>query len=322
MSNTSYKLGNFAVPLPIAQAARITAQHFANQQTTPQKAEQVRLNTLAVWVVNDYLQMMDIPTDLQASDSWNPVIRICADVADLQISGVGSLECRPVKVTDDICSVPPETWEERVGYVVVQIDESYQEAQLLGFVASIATEELPLNQLQSPEALIEHLGQLRQSPVSTRVNLSQWFAGIFESGWQTIESLCNYQELRQTYTFRSADTFEQLALNLPQTVIKRAKLIDLSIQIGNQPVMLIVEITPGVDEKTSIRLQLHPTGNQVYLPQGIQLTVLDGSAAVFLEAQARSADNYVQLQFRGESNEIFSVRVALNDISITEQFVI
>lgn len=322
MIKTNYHLGDFAVPLPIAQAARSTAQRFANQQNTRQKAEKVALNTLAVWVVNDYLQMMDIPTDLQTSDSWNPVMRLCADVADLEITGVGRLECRPVKVTDGICSVPPETWEERVGYVVVQIDESLLEAKLLGFVLHVATEELPLDQLQPPEALIEHLAQLRQSPVHIMVNLSQWFTGIFESGWETIESLCNYQGLRPAYGFRSADTFEQQAPNQPEAVTQRAKLIDLGIQIGKEPVMLIVEITPDVDEKTSIRLQLHPTGNQIYLPQGIQLTVLDGAGAVFLEAQARSADNYVQLQFRGETQENFSVRVTLNDISITEQFVI
>ncbi|WYL96028.1 MAG: DUF1822 family protein [Gloeotrichia echinulata IR180] len=322
MTNTTYRLEDYAVPLPIAQAAYRKSQQFANQQATPKKAEQVRLNTIAVWVVNEYLQMMDIPTDLQASDSWNPVMRLCADVADLEISGVGRLECRPVQLTDHICSVPPETWEERIGYVVVQIDESLKEAKLLGFIPSVATEELPLSQLQPPEAFIEYLGQLRQSPVKLGVNLSQWFAGIFESGWETIESLWNYQELRPAYAFRRGDTSDEQAPNQVEAGTRRAKLLDLGIKIDNQPMMLIVEITPEVDQKTSIRLQLHPTGKQIYLPQGLQLTVLDESGAVFLDAQARSADNYVQLQFRGEIKERFSVRVALNDISITEQFVI
>ncbi|MDZ8050331.1 MAG: DUF1822 family protein [Aulosira sp. ZfuVER01] len=322
MTNTTYQQDNFAVPLPIAQAARKTAQTFANQQPTPEKAEQVRLNTLAVWVVNEYLQMMDISTDLTASDSWNPVMRLFADVADLEMPAVGRLECRPVSMIEHTCSVPPETWEERVGYVVVQIDESLQEAKLLGFVPSVAKEELPLSQLQPPEALIEHLGQLRQSPASTLVNLSQWFTGIFESSWQTIEALWNSQEPGLAYAFRSPEIFEQQTSNQSDAVTRRAKLLDLGIQIADQPLMLIVEISPQADQKTSIRIQLHPTGNQIYLPPGAQLTVLDDSGAVFLEAQARSADNYIQLQLRGETGEAFSVRVALNDISITEQFVI
>jgi hypothetical protein len=86
--------------------------------------------------------------------------------------------------------------------------------------------------------------------------------------------------------------------------------------------MLIVEIKPEVDQQTSIRVQLHPTGNQIYLIPGVQLTVLDESGAVFLETQARGADNFLQLQFRGESAEQFSVKVALNDASVTEHFVI
>ncbi|MBW4563396.1 MAG: DUF1822 family protein [Mojavia pulchra JT2-VF2] len=321
MAKNTYQLDNFAVPLPIAQAARITAQQFAEEQPTAQKAEQVRLNTLAVWVVNDYLQMMDIATDLTASDSWNPVMRLCANVADLEMPALGHLECRPIRVGEQICSVPPETWEERIGYVVVQIDESLQEAWLLGFVPNVAAEELPLSQLRSPETFIEYLGQLRQSPAITRVNLSQWFTGIFESGWQTIEALWNFQGLKEAYAFRSPETFEQPP-NQQEAVTRRAKLIDLGIQIADQPVMLIIEITPQADQKTQIRLQLHPTGNQFHLPQDVQLTVLDESGSVFLEAQARSADNYIQLQFRGETKERFSVRVALYDNSITEHFVI
>ena len=320
MNNSTYQLDDFALTLPISQSARITAQQFANQQPNPEKAEQVRLNTLAVWVVNDYLEMMDIPTDLQASDSWNCVMRLCGNIADLEVPSVGRLECRPVQEHQQICSIPPETWEERVGYLVVQFDESLQEARLLGFMPSVATETLPLEQLQPLEAFIDHLSQLRQCPVSSLVNLSQWFAGIFETGWQTIESLWNLPELRPAYAFRSIETLELNTLNGPESITKRAKLIDLGIQILNQPVMLIVEITLEEDQQTSIRLQLHATGNQIYLPPGVHLTVLDSSGAVFLNAQSRKLDNYIQLQFRGEPTEQFSVRVAINDISITEYF--
>ncbi|MEH1913243.1 DUF1822 family protein [Nostoc sp.] len=320
MNNSTYQLDDFALTLPISQTARITAQQFANQQPNPEKAEQVRLNTLAVWVVNDYLQMMDIPTDLQASDSWNPIMRLCGDVADLEVPSIGRLECRPVHLHQQICSIPPETWQERVGYLVVQFDESLEEARLLGFIPSVATETVPLAQLQPLEAFIDHIWELRQSPVNSLVNLNQWFAGIFETGWETIESLWNVPEFRPTYAFRSIETLELDALKQPESITKRAKVIDLGIQIHNQPVMLIVEISPEKDQQTSIHLQLHATGNQIYLPPGVHLTVLDSSGAVFLDAQSRKSDNYIQLQFRGEPTEEFSVRVALDNTSITEYF--
>ncbi len=320
MNNSTYQLEDSTLTLPIPQIARITAQQFANQQPNSQKAEQVRLNTLAVWVVNDYLQMMDIPTNLEASDSWNPIMRLSGDVADLEVPLLGRLECRPVRKHQQICSIPPETWEERVGYLVVQFDDLLQEANVLGFVPSVATETLPLRQLQPLEVFIDHMAQLRESPLASLVNLSQWFAGIFETGWQTVESLWNLPEFRPAYTFRSTDTMEKNALNRPESITKRAKLIDLGIQILNHPVMLIVEITPDKNQQTSIHLQLHATGSQIYLPPGVHLTVLDSSGAVFLDAQSRKSDNYIQLQFRGEPREEFSVRVALDGINITEHF--
>lgn len=322
MTRTTYELEDFGLTLPITQAARTIAQQFASNQPTREKAEQVRLNTLCVSVVNDYLDIMAIPTNLTASDSWNPIIRLCANIADLKLPGVGRLECRPVNLSQQVCYIPPETWEERVGYVVVRVNESLHEAKLLGFVPNMATEELPLSQLQPLEDLIDHLEERKQTPVRTLVNLSQWFTGLLDNGWQSVESIWNQPQFRPAYTFRSRDTVEQNAANQNNIFTRRAKLIDLGIQIANQPVILIVEIRPEVNQKTSIRVQLHPTSHQIYLMPGIQLTVLDESGAVFLETQARSADNYLQLQFRGERAEKFSVKVALNDASVTEYFLI
>jgi len=322
MTNITNRLEDFSITLPISQSARTTAQQFAKNQPNPKKAEQVRLNALAVSVVNDYLQMMEVPTDLIASDSWNPIMQLCADVADLVVPSVGRLECRPVQLHEQVCAVPPETWEERVGYVFVQVDEANTQAQLLGFIKKVTTETIALNQLQPIEALIDRLEQLKTSPVDALVNLSQWFIGQCQAGWQTVEDLWNSLEARPAYAFRSPVITPDTVFNQTEAVTRRAKLIDLGIQILNQPVMLIVEIAPEASGQTSVRLQLHSTGDQIYLPAGLELKVIDTSKAVFLEAQARSADNYLQLQFRGELEEQFSVQVSLDDMSITENFVI
>jgi len=52
------------------------------------------------------------------------------------------------------------------------------------------------------------------------------------------------------------------------------------------------------------------------------LIILDESGEVFLEAQSRSADNWIQLEFRGEEKEHFSVKVVFEDVNITEDFAI
>ncbi|MBL1176040.1 DUF1822 family protein [Pantanalinema sp. GBBB05] len=333
MTHSTYETEDFALPLPITQSARQLSQEFARQQPTPAKAAQVQLNTLAVCVVNDYLQLMGIPTHLAASDSWNPIVRLCADVADLELPGIGRLECRPVAPNLPTCAIPPETWEERVGYVVVQIDASLQNAQILGFAPSAAVEQLPLNQLQSPEALMDYLGQLQPVKLAeaigvmqttarqTLVNLGQWAQGLFEEGWQTVESLLSPPEFSPAFVFRGVESPEA---PVPETtdMIRRAKLIDLGIQAGNQPVALVVELRPEGHQETAVRLQVHPTGSQLHLPSELELAVLDDTGNVFLATQARSADNYIQLQFSGMTGERFSSQVAIGDTRITQEFVI
>jgi hypothetical protein len=315
---------DFALSLPITQAARRKAQEFAAQQPSSEKAEQVRLNTLAVLVVNDYLEMMDISTDLSASDSWNGIMRLCTDVADIQLLKkdgklLGHLECRPVGPGVDTCYVPPETWEERVGYVVVQIDESVREAQLLGFVPEVTTEELPLSWLRSPEDLLEHLHHvsvevdLAAATVSTEsntdllTNLGRWFDRVFETGWQTVEDLLTPAQLEPAYAYRFRGS------------IRRAKTLDLSPQLP-QPVALIVELTTETMEQrveqTIVKLQLQPIGNQP-LPAQINLAILDDSNQII----TTGASNQV-LEVRGVSGERFSFRATFNDTQVLQEFVI
>jgi len=330
MANSTSQTKDFSLSLPIIQAARRIAQEFAAGQPTPQKAEQVRLNTLAVYVVNDYLQMMGIATDLTASDSWNPVMRLCVDVADLEVTRVGRLECRPIRTDQQTCYIPPEVWSDRIGYVVVQLDEPLREATVLGFAPTAAMEQLPISQLQPLEDLLDHLSQLMQPAADaktvgsykTLVNLSQWLQNVFETGWQTVEALWGTAEASLAFSFRRADSSRETDELHPEAGVRRAKLIDLGIQLAGNSVALIVELKPESSQKTGILLQVHPTGSQIHLPPLLQLIVLDETGGIFLEAQARSADNYIQLQFRGKPGEQFSVKVALGDVSITENFVI
>ncbi len=316
------------LPLPLTEAARHTSEQFAKEQPTAEKGEQVRLNTLAVSVVNDYLQLMGIPTNLTAGDSWNPIVRLCADVADLEVIGVGRLECRPLLNLSPTCPIPPEVRSERIGYVVVLLSESFREATLLGFSPRAATEELPLTQLQAPEALLAHLHQLQHSVAApqsvaarkTAVNLSRWLDRVFDTGWQAVETLLSSEESSLAFSLRSFEPSEAADLERPETPIKRVKSIDLGMQ-GDGSVGLFVELRPQVDRLINICLKVRPTGDRRYLPPNLQLMVLDESGAVFLSAQSRSADNYLQLQFRGEPGDEFSVKVALGDVSITEDFV-
>ena len=325
MSNPLDSIYAWAVPLPIPATARQTAQRFAAEQPSVEKARQVHNNTLSVWAMHAYCQMLGIRTDLANSDSWNPTVRLMADVADLVIPGVGRLECRPVATDTKVCSVPPEVWALRVGYGVIELSEDSQTARLLGFSPTVSGETLALQDLSSPEDLIDHLYALKHPqptmdmPNST-AHLSQWFNQKVEAGWQTIETLLASTALVPAFSFRTSGL--RKASEVTETSIRRGKLVNLSVRLGSEQVVMLVNLhADEISNKIDICVQLHPV-NQTYLPANLELLILESSGEVFMQAQARWADNYIQLQFIGEPGEHFTAQIKLGDIYHSEQFIV
>ncbi|OKH37348.1 hypothetical protein NIES2119_13955 [[Phormidium ambiguum] IAM M-71] len=313
-----------AIPLPITTASMQIAQQFANQQLTPEKQTQVYLNTLAIGAVNDYMQMMDISVDLKDSDSWNSAIRLYADVADLTLTGLGKLECRPVKV-DDLQKLtyylPPEVPEDRIGVVVVAIDDGDRQATLLGFAKTVTTGNLPISQLQTLDDLLVYLEYLTvsQSQIpnpKSQIQLSQWLQNTFVAGWQSVETLLNLE---------SGNSLEFGWRKQPseKTTIKGAKLIDLGVQLGHQCVALLVAISPETDERVKIRVQLHPGSGETYLPANLKLILLDETGEIIQEIPSRSFDNFIQLpHFIGSVGEQFGIQISLETFTLKEDFII
>lgn len=308
-----------ALILPITSRAIEFAGQFAQQQATPAKRERVSLNTLAVCTVNNYLEMMGFETNLQGGDSWNPISRMGANVADLEISGIGKLECIPVKAEDTEYSIPAEVWLDRVGYLFVEINLAEREATLRGFVPQSST-IVNRSQLRSPEDLIDRLHGLMNSPV---VQLDRWLDGLedtIETGWRSFQSLFLTPEL----AFRSISNITR------SDVIQRCKVIDLGIQLAGNQIALIIELSPTENkERTQIRLRICPVddlwpafGNRAYLLPNIQLIILDESEQIFLEAQSRTSDSLIQLEFTGTIGEKFGVVVKLENAQVMEQFII
>lgn len=341
MNNTQTPL----LTIPLGGEAHRFARQFAAQQATPQKGKRVYFNTLAVYAVHSYLKCLQIETSLRQSDCWHPGKRAVLDVADLALPDIGKLECRPILLGETACPLPPEVTENRIGYVGVQFGESLSEVQLLGFSPAIDVdnppEQLQITDLQPLDALIDHIHQLKvkmaiasertdnasspqsigadaASPSQTIMNLSRWLDNIFEGGWQSLDAFLG--TANSAWSFRSVIQVADNRLAYPKKIIRGIKLIDLGIQLAGHPVALVVTLIPATDQKTNLILQVHPAASRTYLPQHTRLTVFDEYGAIFLEAQARSADNFIQLQFSGKRGERFSIQVALGVASIMEDF--
>ncbi len=134
-----------------------TAQQFS--QRHPTNADRIYRNTLAVGVVDQYLRLLGIETDITQGDSWNPVLQVVNDVADLYLPDYGRVECRVVEAEATQCYVPADVSCDRIAYIIVRLhlELAEPEAALLGFVTEVADEWIPLQALRRLSELPQYL---------------------------------------------------------------------------------------------------------------------------------------------------------------------
>ncbi|MGB6299161.1 MAG: DUF1822 family protein [Rivularia sp. (in: cyanobacteria)] len=306
MNKNNHPIEDWSIPVPLTSEILRIARQFAREQLIPEKAQQVYFNTLAVCTVNNYLRILGISTNLWASDSWNSSIRIAEDIADLWVTGKGSLECRAIKPGANSCYIPSLVGFDRIGYVVVEIDESVKQAILRGFAPNtVKSGDLSLHDLHSLEYLPQYLYKLR--PL---VNLSQWFKNIFETNWESIEAVLGNEATEPALAFRS----------IKASNLKRCKLLKLGTQ--EELVAFIVNIAPESDSNINILVELMPANNRTYLPANLQLILLDEDEQAIINTKTKGQNQHIQLDLSAEPGERFSIKVVLGEESFREDFMI
>ncbi len=336
---------NLTFTVPIVRDFHYLAQQVSKPQKNLKIAKQVYLNTLAVLTVNFYLRCMGIETSYENSYSLNPVMQYLVDIADLDIIGLGKIECLPILSEEDIIYPSEESYLEKIGYVVVKLDESLLEATILGFAKTIPeNSQLFLNQLQSLEEFLVYLQQLQEIKETAKthrqgeiedsgqiISLRGWLDNIIDIGWQTVDSIFNPQENHPALNFRSFDNKGAIAhRNTPQNIsqkssqnpyipIQQGKLLNLGEKIGK--IALIVGITPVSSEEINIYVKIYPTNGERYLPEQLELIILDDKGISVMQATARSTKS-IQLNFSSELGELFSIQVAFGELSFTETFLV
>lgn len=162
----------FRVSLALTAHAR--AKQYAQVHRNPEKGKLVYLNTLAVYAVKTYLECMGFDIDLEASQSASLSQRVLINTADLVVQGYGTIECCPVLPGITSLEILPETWEDRIAFVAVDLDKTLREATILGFFPAVSTATMSLKQLQPMHKLLEHFNQLQlaESSCQTAVNPS------------------------------------------------------------------------------------------------------------------------------------------------------
>ena len=156
---------------------------------------------------------------------------------------------------------------------------------------------------------LERWGEDENTPDQTPINLGQWLQQVFEDAWLAVEEALGIEEASLAVGFRTDG-------------VKRAKLIDLGMQLGSHAVALILTIRPEADRSINILVQVHPIDDETYLPQHLKLVLFSTDGEILYKVSPRSTDNVIQIEFRGQPGEQFQIEVALGDVSVTENFVI
>ena len=301
--------------VPLSFEAHSLAQSQCRGQFHPSKAKQVYLNLLAVYAVDYYLQCLGLETDGKGSDSHNPICVKFMNVADLLVKQHGKLECRPVLPEAQVCQIPPEVRSERIGYLAVRMDQSLKQATLLGFTPTAAV-EVPLDELRSLGEFPEYLSQFRQTQSSRALvmNLRKWLDGAIESSWQTLEQVLD------PYQKKLAPVREIVQ---EHAAIKRAKLLDLGIQLGERTVVLVITVIQEEHQTVRVGVQIYPSNGQTYLPPNLSLIMLSERGETLQQVNSRNEDNYIQLRrFSGKAGDRFRLSVTLDHVSVTEDFIL
>lgn len=136
----------------------------------------------------------------------------------------------------------------------------------------------------------------------------------------------------ESIRWKAAEYLWTIAPNYPGLAIRRV--MDLGVQLMGHPIALMVAVLGKLDGQFGVLLRAYPMcdfvtyrfNSPLKLPPGLRLIGLNenGTPIPGLEAVARSEpqDDYISLYFSADFGDRFSVRLILEDISITEQFVV
>ncbi|MDB9374887.1 DUF1822 family protein [Nodularia sphaerocarpa] len=313
-------LRELAIPFPIPPSFRRQAKAYASQYFTQEAQKRSYLNTLALLVANGYLRLLGFETNLSKLERWNALYRLWSEGNELELSGLGNLECCVITPGQETVILPPETsfpaetWSDgqrpiigdskallqadRIGYLFVEIPSSEHNAKLVGFLPAceITDAEIAIADLQSMDDLIDYLvpaekvqtNDLTREFAERKITyLRNWLNNIYTADWQP-----SMRDLRGATCKKK--------LNLAGQIFE----LQLSISQSEDELMLVRVIVQG---------------ENAYLPGGMQVSVPDESE-IYTETVNEVAD-LISIPLELLSGEEFWVELRLGEDSIREYFI-
>jgi hypothetical protein len=161
---------------------------------------------------------------------------------------------------------------------------------------------LPISPLSLTDSV---LGALTQ----TTTKLAEWLQNVVDESWQTMDQFIN------------PEAYLALSTRSIEAGVRRGKLINLGVQLRQQTVALLVNVTSETAGKLGVLVQLYPTGEARYLLPNLKLSLRSSAGQTLQEVVSRGQDNYIQLKFfKGRPGTCFSVTIQLGSEIVEENF--
>ncbi|MDY6898183.1 MAG: DUF1822 family protein [Cyanobacteriota bacterium] len=157
---------------------------------------------------------------------------------------------------------------------------------------------------------------ITSTEISTEsIILSQWLKGIVQPSWQVIQSNAIGSNLALVAQSKLNNQTKYCSISCKR-YYKSENYID-----GNSVELVVkIELTQNQGEM-DIKVIVKPCRYQPFLPPGLKLILLIDSD-ILAEVEARRADKIIHYRLTGDIGDNFSVKLALDNVSIKEDFVI
>lgn len=242
-----------------------------------------------------------------------------------------------------ICKIPISDFDSEINNLLLYTSFLKPEAIPLPKPAENITPDRVISQVKSS------IKQASHTFPESLINLAQWWSGVFEDSWKSLEEIVT----PQTPTWgciKSSVKSHLIGESSSEYPIKKGKLFDFGLLLNGKRFALVVKMKHQDKEEKGVLVQILNQNIEDCLPQGLKLKVtlnhnvheneegikspesryginsLESRYAINLKesryAIARECDQIIQLAFSETSGTQFKVEAIYQDVVITEEFVL
>lgn len=164
--------------------------------------------------------------------------------------------------------------------------------------------------------------RLYQPHEERATRLTAWLRGQVESVWQAMEAVLSPQKVETAWGTSSRGWGENRLSNQSRSAVfdvSRVKVLDFGNHPDNDQVALLIGVSALDETDVMVGIKISPVGDRLNLPGAVQVRLLGEDGNEVGQASAAITET-IQLQFRGQRGESFSVEVTCDGRCVTEPF--